>query len=466
MAQQQAMCVNSECGQYNKVVMIGDGENLTCLGCGRDLKIVTGSANGSGSGRASSSANLAMAIGGILVALLLLAAVWKMRPKPDPYKNNGGTFQSDSHPGDNNKGNQPEHDSGITPSASNDALMYFERSGLSWITPAAEEFGKTHDGAKIVLNPIGSYEGKQKILEAKETSLPVIWNPGESYWIGKLSNDWEKSPQYKGANIIAARYDILRTHYVFVMWEDRARVFEAAMRQKLYRNHTWRLIYTIATQGWSAVGGPASWGKLKLVHSNPMKSSSGLLTLGLILAEYRRDGHMGAETDNAGYMNLMKGIEGCVVEAPDTTSLTTKAFTEGGPEKVDMIVAYEQNALELIKKGQKNIRLIYSEPVLSVKFPAVVLKASWVSDKQAKIGDDFINYLLSPEVQKKAVDAGFYPVLGDLREDENQKLDIQEYKQAGFRLRPDSSDLTKLSISQRDLEGVQYTWNEWSDHPR
>jgi len=62
-------------------------------------------------------------------------------------------------------------------------------------------------------------------------------------------------------DIVAETKPILKSLFVLLMWEDRARVFEAAMRQPRYRGRTWALLQDIAPRGWSSVGGSACWGR-------------------------------------------------------------------------------------------------------------------------------------------------------------------------------------------------------------
>ena len=303
-----------------------------------------------------------------------------------------------------------------------DVLVYYEKTARAWIDKAAAEFDKAHqsENRHLVMDYRGSREGKQEILyNKKETGTsqyhvhPVVWNSADTYWPNKLNIDW-RDPKFSHSGDIvdsnATSVAILRTRYVLVMWKDRAQVFEQAMSLPKYQGKTWKLMRDLATEGWQAVG-KAEWGKFKMAQSNPVKSSSGMLTLALILEEYRRE-HPGATPSASGYLQFMRDIEGALTECPETTGKALEAMLKKGRSRVDMAVSYEANAIATVDKGQADIKIIYPAPTIIVNFPCVVLKnAPWVTPEDAAYGQEFIDYLLTREVQQRAPEYGFRPAL-------------------------------------------------------
>ena len=138
---------------------------------------------------------------------------------------------------------------------------------------------------------------------------------------------------------------------VLVVREDRASVLEAAARQPKYAGHTWRMIAGAASEGWTALGGPTEWGKLKMAQSNPLKSNSGMLTLALLYREFRRD-NPAQNYDSPEFLAYMAKVEGAVSHFADTTSDALKDLTDGAENqnKPDIAVAYESEALAALGK--------------------------------------------------------------------------------------------------------------------
>ena len=72
---------------------------------------------------------------------------------------------------------------------------------------------------------------------------------------------------------------------MFVVWEDRASVLLKANEGKAV---SWKTIHeaVASDQGWPAIGGKADWGFVKLGHTDPTRSNSGLQALLLATLEY------------------------------------------------------------------------------------------------------------------------------------------------------------------------------------
>jgi ABC-type Fe3+ transport system substrate-binding protein len=238
------------------------------------------------------------------------------------------------------------------------------------------------------------------------------------------------------------------------MWDDRARVFQAAMQRPEYKGRTWNLVRTIATRGWAAVGGPGAWGKLKLMQSDPTKSNSGQSALALIFAEYRRD-HPSATATDPGFARFMQDIQGQVGSFGDTTSKVMEAFINGGPDSADMAVVYETNALTAVDKGASNVRVVYPEPTLVQEYPAAILAAPWVTPEKAEVAREYVRYLLRPEVQKRAVEYGLRPALLELRGAVDTAFASGNRAQAGFKL--DTQTVIR-PVSTVIMDGVLYQW--------
>lgn len=283
-----------------------------------------------------------------------------------------------------------------------DVLVWYERSDEKWIQQAADAFNKQHPDAHIVLNWKGSREGKDDILYKK--GKPVLWNPADTYWASKLNEDWQKEHK---TDIVDQSKTILTTKLVLVMGKDRAVKFEAAMKKPQYKQKTWKLMADLLKDGWSKIGGSSEWGKLRLAQSNPEKSNSGMTALSLMFAEYKQT-DSSARTDSPGFLSLMKGVEHSANGSfADSTSKALDSFLQNRSQ-FDIAICYETNAFNAVATAS-DIKVIYPEPTVDVRFPIALLKESWVTSEKTQRAKDFVDYLKTNDVQKSSIQYGFRP---------------------------------------------------------
>lgn len=343
------------------------------------------------------------------------------------------------------------------PAQPGDILFMYGRSTQKWVDKAADEFNRQHEGKwHIVPEAIsGSRAAKQDILYGKKR--PVIWSPADVYWTDKLNLDW-RNPKVGGhsQDIIAETKPILKSLFVLLMRDDRAKVFQSAMQRPQYQGRTWALLNDLSTNGWQAAGGPASWGRLKLAQTEATESNSGQAALALMLIEYRRN-HPGADESDPGFLRMMRAIESRVPSFGDTTSKMVESFIAGGPEAADIALCYESNAIQAIDKGATNLRVVYPQKTVATNYPAAILRADWVSADQAEGARAFIDYLRTTDVQKRALDLGLRPAIEDLRSAVDNALVTGGRANAGFRLDVDTEP--DRALSTRTIDGLIYVWN-------
>lgn len=335
--------------------------------------------------------------------------------------------------------------------------MWYGRSLKDWLEGASDTFNKQHNGKfHVTLEYKASRDGKNGILYAGG-GQPVIWNPGDSYWVEKLTHDLA-NPRVKGRSgaRAGATETITSTRLVFVMWDDRARVFKAAMQQPRYQQKTWQLLGDIATKGWKSVGGDASWGKLKLAQSNARESNSAQSILILMYTEYLRS-HPDAPVTSAGFLQFMRQIEGAVGKFADTTSKALTQLQQAGKGQIDVAIVYEANAIKAFKNGNNGLQVVYPDPTITSEYPAMVVDAPWVNAAQKEGATTFINYLLSPEVQTQALQSGLRPALPELQSKVAEFFNQSSLQQAGIQL---DTHLLLDRVSQSDIDSLLYTWTK------
>ena len=254
----------------------------------------------------------------------------------------------------------------------NEILMLFDGGTKEWIEPAAAEFNKKNDGKiKIVLTKMGSREGRDQILYDKDKVHPVLWSPADIYWVDKIKRDAADAslPSKSGATTGDAK-PLLKTYLTLLMPEEKAKVFDAAMQKTEYAGKTWKLMHDLATKGWTAAGGPADWGKLKLAQTDPTKSNSAMAGLTLMYQEFAR-ANPGKSINDKDFLTLMGDVEGSVASFAPATSDLIQSFVSD-PGKADMAIVYESDAIRAVETGAKGMRVIYPSPTIAITVPATV----------------------------------------------------------------------------------------------
>jgi len=426
---------NCQKADSGEVIPVQPGTNPICPVCQRPLVIVPGGRKGAPWGL----------IAVLLIACLLVGWLLFSRTHGGSVKKGGSGETSSNGTGRSSSG-------GTAVVHSGDALMYYERSDEKWLQAAANDFNKQHESQpQIILDFRGSREGKQDILYGR--GKPAIWNPADLYWIDKLNMDWRSVGKHD-QDVVPASKTILSTRFVLVMWTDRAKVFTSAMGRPEYHGKTWQLLYDLATEGWKKVGAPDSWGKLKLAQSDPTKSNGGQTTLALMFAEYRR-AHPEAQPSSPDFVKFMHGIENAVPRFESTTSKGIDSMVRQGKDAYDGSVAYEANAITAVDKGQSDIRIIYPDPSVEIDFPAAILDASWVGSDEKQLAGQFIDYLLTRDVQKTALQYGLRPGIDTMRAEVDNAYSAGARGDAGFQLDP---RMVVRPVGARVIDDLLYQW--------
>ncbi len=333
------------------------------------------------------------------VALVAYMALRGGGPGAGPGASPGGPTSTAGGPSD---GPAP-----TTPSVTIDLLYGSEKE--AWLKEALVDFAKAHPEIKVNTKTKGSLDAARDILDEKEK--PTIWAPADTIALNLLAADWS---QKTGKSLFGdgddAPQPLLLTPLVFVAWEDRA----AALSQG-QPTLSWKRIEQVlsAPQGWAAAGGKAEWGFVKLGHTDPTRSNSGVQTL--ILMAFSHFGKPTLEIPdvlNADFQAFVQRIEKGVPQFAASSGQFMKDMILYGPSKFDLVVAYENLAIEQIPNAQGrwgNLKIYYPERTMWSTNPAAVLQADWVTAGQRAAGKLLLDFLRSRPIQERAVHYGFRP---------------------------------------------------------
>ncbi len=295
--------------------------------------------------------------------------------------------------------------------------MLYSTEKKEWIEAAAASFKKVHPEIEVTLVGRGSIAAAEDIVSGKEK--PTLFSPADTLVLNLAASDWKSKGNGAGGDngdLFATSGDdapqsLVITPLVFVVWEDRAQVLLKASHGVI----SWKsLRKAIASnQGWPAIGGKPAWGFVKLGHTDPTQSNSGLQALYLMSLEYY--GKPQVEVGDLlkpDYQAFVGDIERGVSTFESSTGTFMTDMVRFGPSKYDVSVVYENLAISQIENAQGrwgNLRVYYPQTTLWSDHPAVILQGAWVTPAQKAAARTWLEHLRSRETQERALAFGFRP---------------------------------------------------------
>lgn len=302
--------------------------------------------------------------------------------------------------------------SAVPPAGQTEISMLYSSEKKDFIEAAAQLFQKDHPEIKLTLNPKGSIAAAQAIVDGKEK--PTVFSPADTLVQNLLASDWQTKNR---SDLFATSGDdapqpLVITPLVFVAWEDRAEVLLKAAGGTI----TWKSIHKAVTsnEGWPAIKGKAEWGFVKLGHTDPTQSNSGLQTLLSMTLEFhgKTTGLEVGDILKPKYQDFIKELEKGVPKFEVSTGQFMTDMIRFGPSKYDIAVVYENLAISQIENAQGrwgNLKIYYPSTTLWSDHPIAVVKADWVTPAQKAAAKVWIDYLKSRPMQELALSFGFRP---------------------------------------------------------
>ena len=280
-----------------------------------------------------------------------------------------------------------------------------------WIEAANEAFKKEHPEIGVTLTGKGSFEAAQALADGREK--PTVWSPADSLALSLGGSDFETkngTPLFAAEGQPDAPSPLLITPLVWVVWEDRADALVKSAGGKL----NWKIIRdaVASNQGWPSVGGKAEWGFVKLGHTDPTRSNSGLQALLSMSFEYgkKTSGLTVADVLDPKLQAWIQSLEKGVGKFELSTGTFMTDMIRFGPSRYDIAVVYESLAVAQIENAQGrwgNLKIYYPTTTLWSDHPGALLKGPWVTAEQAKAGRTWLAFLRSRPMQELALAFGF-----------------------------------------------------------
>lgn len=279
----------------------------------------------------------------------------------------------------------------------------------AWLKECLVEFAAARKDIKVNARAKGSLDAARDILDEKEK--PTIWAPADQIALNLLATDWQqKAGKPLFGDGAEEPQPLLLTPLVFVAWEDRAQALT-----KGEPTLTWKHIDTVVSspQGWAAAGGKADWGFVKLGHTDPTRSNSGIQTLVLMAySHFQKPALEVGDVLNPDFQAFVQRLEKGVSSTAAGSGQFMKDMILYGPSKYDLVVTYENLAIEQLPNAQGrwgNLRVYYPERTIWSSHPAAVLQAGWVTAEQKTAAKALLDFLRTRPMQEKAVRFGFRP---------------------------------------------------------
>jgi hypothetical protein len=269
---------------------------------------------------------------------------------------------------------------------------------------------------------MGSVEGANAVLDgpkpAKSPHKPIhVWSPASSAYRDVLESEWRVKAKHDGSPILTAE-NLALTPMVFVMWKQRHDAFI-----KKYAKINFRTVAEAMKEpeGWGEIAGKPDWGLFKFGHTDPNKSNSGLQALVLMAYEFsgKQRGLTDKDIAQEPFQTWLGTFERGVTRHGSSLTHSTGTLMEEmvlrGPSQYDCLMLYENLAIDYMRIAterwgeQGEFYVAYPDPNIWNEHPYYILDVPWSDDRQRKAAGDFLHYLMSEPVQRRALEHGFRP---------------------------------------------------------
>ncbi len=300
-----------------------------------------------------------------------------------------------------------------TPSENVEISVEYSTEKREWLEQAITSFQTENPSIKVKLIAKGSLDAANAILDG--TDKPVLWSPADSLVSNLFAADWAtkgNKPLFPVTGEGAPQALVL-SPLVFAVWEDRAKALLDASKGQV----SWKTIQkaVASPKGWPAIGGKQSWGFVKLGHTDPNKSNSGMQALVLMALEY-----FGTKTLTVdqmldpGFQKFVREIESGVQKFETSTGTFMTTMIQFGPSRYDIAVVYESLAVSELEHAQGrwgSLHIYYPPITIWSDHPIAILDGAWVTPSQRQAATKLVAFLRSPAVQTTALRFGFRPAL-------------------------------------------------------
>jgi hypothetical protein len=286
-----------------------------------------------------------------------------------------------------------------------------------WVQEAARQFNSEQHALEghsihVTVTPMDGLTAKGRYERDEMDPLPTAWIPDSRYLV-ELVNAAYKERLGRDVFLTDGEYRARPLVISLLAWgiyDSRAEVLESR-----YGEISWHTIHdaALAPGGWAELGGQPDWGYFKLAISNPRKNVSGLQAMVAAAGEYY--GRTNITVDDVTnpefqawlgeIMSSMSDLSGGTYTVADLALFGYTTGDAGQLLESDLLV----NMQGIQTRWADPLRIVYPEYVTWFDFPFTVWMGPETSALEKNAALEFESYLLSQEVQQKALAYGLRP---------------------------------------------------------
>ncbi|MEM9291426.1 MAG: VWA domain-containing protein [Acidobacteriota bacterium] len=322
-----------------------------------------------------------------------------------------------------------------------------------WLEAVTEEFNRRSptlaDGRPIFVEaiPMGSGQSIDEVIT--ENRQAHLVSPASAAFI-ELGN--AESRAQTGDDLIGRTQNLVLSPVVIAMWQPMAETLGWGERSL-----GWSDILELAQDpdGWASLGHP-EWGTFKLGHTHPDFSNSGLISLfaEVYAATGKTAGLTREDVDQPATADFLRGIESSIVHYGSSTGFFGRKMFANGPSYLSAAVLYENMIIESYRSQQDlpfPVVAIYpKEGTFWSDHPVGVVNRPWVQEEHREAAQIYIDWLLEPERQLRALDFGFRPA--------NVEVPLGEPVTRRYGVNPEEPQTTLEVPTPEVMQAIRELW--------
>jgi ABC-type molybdate transport system substrate-binding protein len=271
----------------------------------------------------------------------------------------------------------------------------------------AQQFQAQNPNIQITLKTQGSLDMVNRFMDDQNDFQPTILIPANGELLKSLETRWQA--QHNSPLFYNAPQPIAKTRLVAIAWSDRG--------QALFPDgkFSWaRLEKAMQSGSWGSFGGSASWGSFDFAMTDPTRSNSGQLTLGLWLESKLKQTQLSsADLNTPTAQSLIGLVKRSVYQPARSSDILLQEFVAKGANEADIATEYESIALyrwNQSKISQSQPYRVYDiSPTVETTATAAIVRHN-VGQGTAKAAQKFLDFVAQPGHQTVLVQYGFRPI--------------------------------------------------------
>lgn len=333
-----------------------------------------------------------------------------------------------------------------------------------WVQEAAREFndeGHRLDGRRIRVSvtPMDGLTAMGRYERGEMDPPPTAWIPDSRYLV-ELVNASFKEQLGRDVFLTDGEYrarPVAISLFAWGIYDSRAVVLE-----QRFGEVDWQVIHdaAIAPGGWPELGGSGDWGYFKLVVPNPRKNVGGLAAMIAAAGEYydKTDISVSDVTDPE-FQAWLKELMGAVTDFSSLGAYSVENLALFGYSMGDGGQLLESDLL----MNMAGIQTRWADPLV-IRYPRYLTwfdfpftvwmgQETTAGEKNAALA--FEQYLLSPDVQTRAVKYGLRPANSEVSVAEGDSPFVRWQEQGSMAIIPRT---TRMRSPDRDVLMALLRW--------